>query len=178
MIEKKEKPLSQDYIEISGNWDQIDIVSNQPECVNDICAISGSDQIDETHFLSPDNGGCEQKCIFMDHFVSVKCDCDFGYELRHDQKTCVKKWTSLIDGEMKPEKFQHECDFVDESTWDCSSGNQLGCFRLKSRNHHFYNFSMFDDLTRFVLFEHFIHVYLITYFISFQVNVFLSWYIF
>ena len=127
VLEKKEK-ISQDEIEISGDWGKIDIVSPQPKCVNDICANSAPEEVDETHFLSPDNGGCEQICNFMHNYVSVSCACDFQYQLRSDQKTCVKKWHDFLDGESNPEKFQHECDFEDESTWDCSTGNQ--CIKL------------------------------------------------
>ena len=37
---------------------------------------------------SKDKGGCQQKCI--KDGIKVVCDCNKGYELKSDNRTCVK----------------------------------------------------------------------------------------
>ena len=33
------------------------------------------------------NGGCDQKCV--NQLGSYNCDCDMGYEMQQDNKTCT-----------------------------------------------------------------------------------------
>ena len=78
-------------IHLTGDLENVDIVSDYEECKRDLCEISDPDKMDDEFLLAPDNGGCEVKCIDTKVFPNVECACGSNpkLSLRQDHKTCV-----------------------------------------------------------------------------------------
>ena len=127
-------------VQMIGDMNSVDIIVEQDKCRMELCSVAAEGEVDETHLVTLDNGGCEQKCIFdskSEYGVSVQCACQPLYKLRADKKTCIKDYDNLAltmtnieaDSNLTCSKdkiharSQYNITLVDdESTfWRCSS---------------------------------------------------------
>ena len=131
-------PIDLGKITIHGRMENIDTIVDQNRCESDLCGVAPDDWSDDTHLMSPDNGGCEQKCMLSS--LDINCSCEPGFLRRADKKTCEKvdnfdsKSPDQIPRKLKcdPQKNRKSARNVtgvdtttDESDyWQCSTDGQ------------------------------------------------------